>query len=95
MTSLEISLAQFGHQPAPAAPDASMAKPNLEPEESRAGYDPMDVDLGVIPEEEPKEKYEEAPKDEPAAEPEENRENADVREQIEELRGFAAVGDEK
>ncbi|XP_056162800.1 uncharacterized protein LOC130136702 [Syzygium oleosum] len=73
MTSLETSLAQFGHQPAPATPEPSGAEHKSEPEESQAEYDPMDVDLEVIPEEEeePEAKPEEAPEDEHEDEPEE------------------------
>ncbi|XP_030441945.1 uncharacterized protein LOC115664140 [Syzygium oleosum] len=72
MTSLETSLAQSGHRPAPAAPEPSGAEHDPEPEESQAGYDPMDVDLGVIPEEEPRE---EDPEEEPEEVPEEEPEN--------------------
>ncbi|XP_056171255.1 uncharacterized protein LOC130139269 [Syzygium oleosum] len=79
MTSLDTSLAQSGHQHIPTAPEPSVAEPNPEPEESQAGYDPMDVDLGVVPEEgpreeDPKEEPEEAPEEEPEDEPEEDQE---------------------
>ncbi|XP_030458811.1 uncharacterized protein LOC115679362 [Syzygium oleosum] len=78
MTSLETSLAQSGLQPAPAAPkhaapEPSGAEHDLDPEESQAGYDPMDVDLEVIPEEEPEE---EAPYEEPKKDPEMRPEDA-------------------
>ncbi|XP_056162435.1 uncharacterized protein LOC130136254 [Syzygium oleosum] len=82
MTSLETSLAQSGHQHAPVAPEPTVAKPDPEPEESQAGYDPIDVHLEVIPEEDPEEeeedpeaKPEEAPEVEPEAEPEEEPED--------------------
>ncbi|XP_056163780.1 uncharacterized protein LOC130137074 [Syzygium oleosum] len=69
MTSLKTSLAQSGHQPDPTVPE-------LDPEskESQARYDPMNVDLGVIPEEEPREdEPEDEPEDELVEEPEEER----------------------
>ncbi|XP_056175788.1 uncharacterized protein LOC115688931 [Syzygium oleosum] len=79
MTSLETSLAQSGLQPAPATPEPSGAEHDSEPEKSQARYDPMDVDLEVIPEEEPeeedpKEEPKEAPENEPEDEPEEDPE---------------------
>ncbi|XP_030443651.2 uncharacterized protein LOC115665986 [Syzygium oleosum] len=76
MASLDTSLTQLGHQPVLAAPEPSMAEPDSEPEESQAGFDPMDVDLGAVleeeleeePEEEPEEESEEEPKEEPEEE---------------------------
>ncbi|XP_056159964.1 uncharacterized protein LOC115677549 [Syzygium oleosum] len=72
MTSHETSLAQSGHQPAPAAPEPSVAEPDLEPEESQAGFDLMDIDLGAMLEEElEEEEPEEEPEKESEEEPEE------------------------
>ncbi|XP_056161747.1 uncharacterized protein LOC130135909 [Syzygium oleosum] len=61
--------------PAESALEPSGAEHELEPEESQAGYDPMDMDLEVIPKEEPEDedpedKPEEAPEEEPEEEPE-------------------------
>ncbi|XP_030473991.2 protein Ycf2-like [Syzygium oleosum] len=70
MTSLDTSLAQSGHQPVPAEPESTVAEPELEPEESQAGYDPMDVDLDEEPEKEPEEEPEEEPERELEEEPE-------------------------
>ncbi|XP_056166366.1 uncharacterized protein LOC130137882 [Syzygium oleosum] len=86
MTSLETSLAQSGLQQTPIAPEPSGDEHEPEPEESQAGYDPMDVDLEVIPEEEPKEEQpeaepEEAPEDEHEDEPEEEPEHIPEYEQ--------------
>ncbi|XP_056160854.1 uncharacterized protein LOC130135473 [Syzygium oleosum] len=67
LTSLDTSLALSRHQHVPSTPESTVA----EPEESQAGYDPMDVDLKVIPKEE---EEEEDPKDEPEEEPEEDPE---------------------
>ncbi|XP_056165621.1 uncharacterized protein LOC130137711 [Syzygium oleosum] len=74
MTSLDTSLAQSGYQHVPAALEPSVAEPNPEPKESQAGYDPMDVDLDVVPEEEPEEEPEEVPEEELEDEPEEDPE---------------------
>ncbi|XP_056171574.1 uncharacterized protein LOC130139172 [Syzygium oleosum] len=68
------SLAQSGHQAAPATPEPPLAEPDLELEESQAGYDPMDVDLEAIPEEELEE--DEAPEKEPEDEHEGEPEDA-------------------
>ncbi|XP_056162436.1 uncharacterized protein LOC130136255 [Syzygium oleosum] len=81
MTSLETSLAQSRHQHARVAPEPTVAEPDPELEESQAGYDPMDVDLEVISEEDPEEEEdpeaepEEAPEVKPEAEPEEEPED--------------------
>ena len=66
MISLETSLAQSGHQHAPAVPKSSVAEPDPEPEESQVRFNPMDLDLGVIPEEGPEEEAD--PVDEPVDE---------------------------
>ncbi|XP_030439641.1 uncharacterized protein LOC115661535 [Syzygium oleosum] len=81
MTSLETSLAQSGLQQAPAAPEPSGAEHEPEPKESQVGYDPMDVDLEAIPEEEPEEKEPKSDPEEPEDEPEEEPEHIPEYEQ--------------
>ena len=70
MTSLETSLAQLGHQYAPAALEPIVAVPDPEPGESQVGYDPMDVNLDVTPkvELEEEDEQEEVPEEEPKVE---------------------------
>ncbi|XP_056172148.1 uncharacterized protein LOC130139365 [Syzygium oleosum] len=67
-------MAQSGLHPAPVAQESSKAEHEPEPKGSQAEFDPMDIDLEPIPEEEPEEVEPEAePENEPAesAEPEE------------------------
>ncbi|XP_056172373.1 uncharacterized protein LOC115674146 [Syzygium oleosum] len=85
MTSLDTSLAQLGHQPVPVATKPSVAEPDSEPKESQAGYDPMDMDLGAVLEEEPEEEPEEDPEDEPEEASEEEPEEASEVEPEDEL----------
>ena len=48
LTSTEVSVAQSGHHP---VTNSSVAAPESEPEESQAGYGPMDVEMEEILEE--------------------------------------------
>ena len=81
LTSLETSLAQSGLHLASVVPEPSETKHEPEQEESQAGYDPMDVNLKVILEEEHeggKENLEAEPQEVPETESEDEKEGVPV-----------------